>query len=329
MSIVEDALQSFIALLNRSLKIALRTAEKAVREIWRHLKQVIEALLHLLKTLLIFGFFPLLWMIGSELHCSGHQLIGWMLKLTGALGGVVFFFIYIFSVIRSFRHGQDEDSDSTVASTLMILFDLLMVIVFVSATNLGYNSCNPLVLQYQQATRRSFNLIPHSRKIISRRDLAYSPEFAREPIKEAWTVDYDGVGPVKIGMSLDDLSRAINQNLDAYSSVSDQDCFYLMPINNSGVGVMIRKGSVARIDVGSPEVSTTEGAHIGSTEKRIRSIYGSTLEIGPHQYDDHGLYLTNRSRSGDTAIRFEISEGLVSTYYVGKFPEITLVEHCL
>jgi hypothetical protein len=88
---------------------------------------------------------------------------------------------------------------------------------------------------------------------------------------------------------------------------------------------------IARIDVDDPSVLTAEGAHVGSTEAEIMSLYGSNLTVAPHKYEANWHYLTvadsNPARRGLRYV-FETDGQTVKSYRAGRLPEVEFVERC-
>ena len=98
----------------------------------------------------------------------------------------------------------------------------------------------------------------------------------------------------------------------------------------AGVKVMVENGIVVRVDVDSGNVATAEGARVGDTEERVRSLYGARVSVTPHKYTD-GHYLTVKpAAASDTLHRivFETHKGRVTTYRAGQRPQVEYVERC-
>jgi hypothetical protein len=142
----------------------------------------------------------------------------------------------------------------------------------------------------------------------------------------------DGLGPVQIGMTLDE---AVSMGLLNERPDIKQACDFVYPAVGSGVpfdvGVMVVKGKVARIDVDTGSVTTEDGARIGDTEDRLKSIYGDDLEARPHKFIDGGHYLIVKgdSASAGKEIVFETdASGKVMMFRAGRLPEVEWVEGC-
>ena len=105
------------------------------------------------------------------------------------------------------------------------------------------------------------------------------------------------------------------------------DCVYLRAAEGlEGVLFMEMAGRIARIDVTSPGISTSEGVEVGTTIARVSDAYGSALARTPHKYTD-GSYLTV-APDAEHRIVFETDQDRVTRYRVGRLPEVEWVEGC-
>ncbi len=141
----------------------------------------------------------------------------------------------------------------------------------------------------------------------------------------------DGLGQIQIGMTLDE---AVNMGLLNERPDLKPACDFVFPAVGAGipfgVNVMVVKGKIARIDVDTGTVTTEDGAKIGDSEDRIKSIYGDELKVKPHKYIDGGHYMTvmGDSASAGKAIVFETDGRQVTMFRAGRIPEVEWVEGC-
>lgn len=141
----------------------------------------------------------------------------------------------------------------------------------------------------------------------------------------------DGLGQVQIGMQL---SEAVNMGLLSENPNLKPECDYVFPAVGAGipegVSVMVVRGKLARIDVDTGAVTTEEGAKIGDTEDRLKSLYGDYLQVTPHKYIAKGHYLTvlGDSASAGKALVFETDGQRVTMFRGGRLPEVGWVEAC-
>jgi hypothetical protein len=141
----------------------------------------------------------------------------------------------------------------------------------------------------------------------------------------------DGLGPIQVGMAF---AEAVNMGLLNENPNMKKECDFVYPAVGAGVpdniGVMIVKGKVARIDVDTGSVTTEDGAKIGDTEDKIKSIYNGDLQIEPHKYVTGGHYMVvmGDSASAGKAIVFETNGKVVTNFRAGRLPEVKWVEGC-
>lgn len=141
----------------------------------------------------------------------------------------------------------------------------------------------------------------------------------------------EGLGQIQIGMNLAD---AVNMGLLNENPTMNKECDFVFPAVGAGipegVGVMVVKGKIARIDVDTGSVTTEDGAKIGDTEERIKGIYGDEVKVEPHKYNAGWHYLTvmGDSASAGKALVFETDGKRVTMFRGGRLPEVKWVEGC-
>jgi hypothetical protein len=141
----------------------------------------------------------------------------------------------------------------------------------------------------------------------------------------------EGLGQIQIGMTLDD---AVNMGLLNERPDLKVDCDFVYPAVGAGVpdgvSVMVIKGKIARIDVDTGAVTTEDGAKIGDTEDRVKSIYGDDVQVEPLKYIEGGHYMTvlGDSASAGNALVFETDGKRVTRFRAGRLPEVKWVEGC-
>jgi len=147
--------------------------------------------------------------------------------------------------------------------------------------------------------------------------------------REAWVVREDGIGPVRVGMTLSQLNIVLQEKFSLPKDKEDQSCFYVRLTKHPGIALMIENGRLSRVDVDLPGISTTEGVQVGDSEEHALRVYGGKLKVEPHAYTGpDGHYLTLRSRDGRYGIRFEAYQGKIQTFYAGRFKAVQYIEGC-
>jgi hypothetical protein len=149
---------------------------------------------------------------------------------------------------------------------------------------------------------------------------------------ESSPVSIQGIGAIRIGMTIPEASRTGRVKLTTEETVGRTTCLYYKPVGKpTGVSLMVNKGTIARIDISNPQIATLSGAKIGSSENQIRSIYGSRLQTKRHKYLERGHYLIFVPRDNPdrrNRIWFETDGTKVTNWRVGRLPEVGWAEGC-
>ena len=149
------------------------------------------------------------------------------------------------------------------------------------------------------------------------------------PPVERWRVSALGIGPVRVGMTLEEANEVLGGQL-APPEPLESACDYVVPKNLAAdVAFMVVDDRIARIDVRDSTVLTESGARVGDSEGRIQSLYPGMVTSEPHKYLSGGHYLIVAAR-GDTLheLLFETDGRTVTEYRAGRLPEVEWVEGC-
>lgn len=145
--------------------------------------------------------------------------------------------------------------------------------------------------------------------------------------ESATSGEYSSVPPLTIGMSEAEARKALG--MPASSSKSPDECRYLDTKGRSRVYVMLVRDTVARLDVRDSTIATASGARIGDPESRVIGLYRGRVTTQPHKYVSGGHYLIVKSPSDSTRqLVFETDGKRVTSYRVGRTPEVQWVEGC-
>ncbi|HEU4559596.1 MAG TPA: hypothetical protein VFS20_17220 [Longimicrobium sp.] len=144
----------------------------------------------------------------------------------------------------------------------------------------------------------------------------------------SWVLRADGIGPLRVGMTVDEANRAVGGGLDRTSGL--EECDYVRPKTGpAGVSLMVVDGRIARVDVDSTSVATAAGVRLGDTESRAREAYpGARVE--PHKYVDGHYVIAIPGAPADTLHRivFETDGKAVTRMRGGVYPPVEYVEGC-
>lgn len=147
-----------------------------------------------------------------------------------------------------------------------------------------------------------------------------------------WKLTPAGWGPVRIGMSRDQVSKALKVELQGDAFDNEGSCIELFPASEqlTGTYFMFLDGKLSRISVvEASRISTPRGIRVGATADEVRAAYGEKLQAEPHYYSDlPAEYLTYWLKPKARGVRFETdAERKVQTIHAGN-DSIQLVEGC-
>lgn len=174
---------------------------------------------------------------------------------------------------------------------------------------------------------------PQSPAASSPSPIASSPSTAPSSVaptsEDGWKVRPDGAGPVKVGMTLDEVAAATHSTVQPLGLPAEgSECRYVSVVGApKGLAFMVTGDRVARVDVHEgPAVRTVEGAGIGSTEAEVKALYAG-VRVEPAKYLEGGHDLIYTA-STTTRIIFETDGSKVLAFHAGKEPEVSYVEGC-
>jgi len=153
-------------------------------------------------------------------------------------------------------------------------------------------------------------------------------------LSEQSKVTIDGIGPVRIGMTLQEAVNSANIpfTLKVGAGVGHQ-CGFANPLSGpKGLEFMVTNGRIARVDIfRNQKITTLSGAKIGDSEARIKALYPKQITVTPHNYVPKGHYLTFIPKdAADQKYRliFETDGQKVTQFRAGQLPEVAFVEGC-
>jgi hypothetical protein len=146
----------------------------------------------------------------------------------------------------------------------------------------------------------------------------------------------DGLGPVRIGMTLAEASAAAGVPIRLHPEESGGlDCTYAYSVGAlDEVGFMVVAGRIVRIDVGHrppDRVKTLSGIGKGSTEAEVLKTYAGRIKVEPHPYirGAHNLvYVPNDAAYRSFSMIFESVDGRVIAFRSGFAEQVSWTEGC-
>lgn len=140
----------------------------------------------------------------------------------------------------------------------------------------------------------------------------------------------EGLGPVKLGMSLEEGRRAAGVPSTIHRNPAY--CGTLTPDHVEGITFFALPGgdnTIQGIGITNEQVLTVSGIHVGSALEKLRQTYKGDLSEG--HYDILGVEpgaVYRPSPDSEYAMAFSIDEGLVSYIHVLRAEYLNFVEYC-
>jgi hypothetical protein len=159
-----------------------------------------------------------------------------------------------------------------------------------------------------------------------------------------WSVYLRRVGPLRIGMSIDQVRRelgdpdavliqALGQTGELPRQPDSSPCGYMVsPAIPNQIGLMFQRGYLVRVDVTEPGIYTASGAQVGDAERRILELYGGRIQVTQHRYPPAGAhYMVFRPIDPvdlEYRMLFETDGATVTRFRTGTAAAVAQVEGC-
>ncbi len=136
-------------------------------------------------------------------------------------------------------------------------------------------------------------------------------------------------GPLKYGMTLDQASHVLAETL----KVRDSSCDMIESRALPGIGLLILRGYLERVDIDTTGIATPEGIEVGATEHEVRRAY-ARLRSERRPYDDedttaHDLWVIPTDPADSLfGLVFETKGRQVTNYRAGRRPAVQFIEGC-
>lgn len=148
----------------------------------------------------------------------------------------------------------------------------------------------------------------------------------------AWKLTPAGLGPVRIGMTRDEVAKALKTELEGEAFDNEGSCIELFPVSEElkGSYFMFLDGKLSRISVTDQSKFVTPRAiGVGASADEVRKAYGADLQSEEHEYlGVPAEYLTFWLKPKLRGVRFETNaERKVEIIHAGN-DSIQLIEGC-
>jgi hypothetical protein len=150
-------------------------------------------------------------------------------------------------------------------------------------------------------------------------------------VTEADELRIGGLGPMTIGMHVDDVERATGMEVDISSDFSPQCRYGQLVGGPHDLFLMFSRRVLVRIDVGNESaIETDTGIGVGDPISGVEDAYGDELKRELHPYlGDRGSYLIFDPEPEDgLLIIFETNRRSVTSFRSGFDEQVRYIEGC-
>lgn len=140
-----------------------------------------------------------------------------------------------------------------------------------------------------------------------------------------------GLGPVRIGMTLEDAERASGLGLEPDDFGTDECRYYSSDRGPADIAFMVSEGEVVRVDVFGEGITTLSGYGVGSTGADIVAAFGERIETNPHPYTDgqYVVFVPVDEVDLDKRVIWETdTDDVVTAMRAGRLPFVDYIEGC-
>lgn len=153
-----------------------------------------------------------------------------------------------------------------------------------------------------------------------------SAEIAQSEVAVAELLDR--LGPVQIGMSVDDL-RAAGMEVATDAPLPGTSCSYARLSTLPGTHLMLDGNKVVRIDVLDADHVIMGGLRVGMRERDALALLGPPVQVEAHPYNSpDGHYLSYHVDGAEFGLIAETDGQTVQSWRIGNWEQVQWIEGC-
>jgi len=162
------------------------------------------------------------------------------------------------------------------------------------------------------------------------------PPAPAERLTEASRVTLDGIGPVKVGMTLAQASAAAGLPIEIVeTAVTTERCAHARARGGpEHLQFMVVDGTVARVEAYGPGITTLSGIGVGRTEAEVLGTYPGQIRVELNPYQGHRgahtlVYTPTDPTFAQYGLIFETNGERVTSLRSGFAGPVAWIEGCL
>ena len=157
------------------------------------------------------------------------------------------------------------------------------------------------------------------------------PLSAQPTLTEASRLAINGIGPIRVGMTVAEAERASGVRL--VRAYGDGACAVVAPQGRpEDLRFIVTNGRIATVETFNPLIQTVSGANVGDRVDEVLAIYPGRIEVRPSETVPNGqdlIFVPQDQGDLNFRVYFVTQNGQVITIRVGRLPEVGWPEGCL
>lgn len=154
-------------------------------------------------------------------------------------------------------------------------------------------------------------------------ELTGLPEFT--PKSSVTTV---GIDAVVFGMTVNQANEAVGGEFVPVDAASG-DCFLVRPQGGPlGVVLTVTQGTIERVDITNPDITTRSGAGVGMTEQGLAELFGASLTTVPSDGGNQVIFTPSDAGDAQFRVIFETNGETVTSFRAGRVPQVEPTTPC-
>lgn len=156
---------------------------------------------------------------------------------------------------------------------------------------------------------------------------------AQVQLTERSKLALDGIGPIRVGMTVDEASQAAGVRLvKSYAPPNEEFCSYFkLQGQPQGINFMVTKSRIVRVDISNQQITTIKGIKVGDTEEQIIKAYPRQIRIIKNPLGGRGnnlIFVPQDKEDSQYRLIFETKNNRVTSFRSGQLPQVEYIEGC-
>ena len=154
-------------------------------------------------------------------------------------------------------------------------------------------------------------------------ELTGLPEFTSDS-----SVTTVGIDELVFGMTVSQANIAVGGEFVPVGETNNE-CFLVRPAGGPlGVQLTVTQGTIERVDITNPDITTRSGAGVGLTEQDLADLFGASLTTQPSGAGNQVIFTPSDAADAQFRVIFETDGEIVTSFRSGRVPQVEPTVPC-